>query len=307
MKWFSLFPVAVAVLAVAACSSTPTVPSDATPQQVLAMANSSRNAGHLSAAVDLYQRVYEDFPRSAQAEPAEWFAAETAYSDHRYAKARDIYEDYHEYHPVNHLGELADRMYDIGEKLYDSGKSGLLGLGIFTTSGDALTVMTWITENLRKGKRADDAYMFIARTHIADEQYQEATTDLQTLVDDYPESKWAPEAQYLLGVAWFALNRGPAYDGESLLKARKAFKDYLHRVERSPALKSEYADRIKEAKKQIAEVNERLAEKDLLIAAFYRSVERPKAAEIYEKAARKDYPDAKAVKAIRKQTEKKGE
>ena len=285
---------AALLLLVAACGSTPKVPAGATAEQVDAMAEEKREANQLDAAEALYTVVYEDYPGSPLAEPAEWLAAESAFADGRLKDARDIYQDYHEIHPVARLADLGERMYGIGETLYEEGQKGIL-FGIFPTMGQAVRTMEWITLNLRNGSRADDAYQFLGRIHMADENYDAATADFDALLDTYPESEWALEARYLLGVCWLELNRGPAYDLDSLRKARTAFETFLREAERTEARAQDNAARIAEARSQLAEVNTRIAEKQLVIADFYESVERPEAAKIYLGNAIRDYPDSDAA------------
>lgn len=288
-----------AALVVAACASGPAVPENATADDVYAMAETARESGDADRAIDLYERVYEDFPSSPRAEEAEWRAAETAFADGQLDKAQEIYRDYHEFHPVSRLGDLGDRMYVIGEKLYAAGESGLLGLGIFPTTAAATAAMTFITEKLRTHERADDAYMFLARKQMENRDYEEATANLDALLENYPEREWALEARFLLGVAWLELNRGPAYDLDSLVEARAAFTRYIREVERSDARKAEYADRLNEARAKIAEVDRRIAEKKVLIAEFYIEVEREDAARIYLEDVAKNHPDTEAAKRAR--------
>lgn len=289
----------VAALLVAACASGPKVPEGATADDVYAMAEAAREQGDADRAIDLYERVYEDFPTAPMAEEAEWRAAETAFADGQYDKAKEIYQDYHEFHPVSKLGDLGDRMYTIGEKLYAAGESGLLGLGMFPTTSAGTSAMTWITEKLRTHERADDAYMFLAQKQMENRDYEEATANLEALLENYPEREWALEARFLLGEAWLALNRGPAYDLDSLVEARAAFSRYIREVERSEARKAEYADRLETARARIAEVDRRLAEKKLLIADFYMDVERPEAARIYLEDAVENYPDTEAARTAK--------
>jgi outer membrane protein assembly factor BamD (BamD/ComL family) len=285
----------VSVLAFGAgCASSVKVPEGATPSEIFAMAKSYEDKDDFDSARTLYEKVYEDYPTSEEAREAGWLAAGMSYRLDDIKAARKEYQDFHDTHPLDHLGELADRMYDIGVRLYEDGQSGLIGLGILTTTEEGIETLTWLTEKLENSTRADDAFFYMGRVRLEAYMYEEAILFLDELIERYPQSEWRFEARFLKGEAHFRMNRGPAYDLESLRLAQAAFEGYLREVKRSPEQEAEYADRIEEAKQRIAAIRQRIAEKDILIADFYESVERPRAVRIYLRDAVTDYGNTEA-------------
>jgi outer membrane protein assembly factor BamD (BamD/ComL family) len=287
----------LAGLALGACAGTgaSAVPAEATPAELLANARSLADAGDVKGARTLYERIVDDHPTAPEFSEASWQVAEMNYRLEEWSRAKEAYEDYNDLHPLGNLSELEDRMYEVGRNLYLEGSSGLLGLGIFTSLSPSRETMTFIAEKLDSGSRADDALLFLGKTSILEYKNQVAADFLELLLERYPESEWALEARYYRGWAYWLENRGAPYDLASLLKARGAFQDYLRVVERDPARRTEYSERIAEVRQNVSEVEATLAEKNVLIARFYLSQERPEAARPYLERTVRDYPETEGA------------
>ena len=296
MKSIIFVLIMVSVAVAVGCSSTggTKLPDDATASQIFAAAEALRQEGRLDAAADLYERIYDDFPGSDEAVAAQWLAAEIEFEQGNWKSARAAYQEFHKANPMRQIGEIETRMYSIGEALYEDGKSGLFGLGLFPSREQAVQTMLWISTNLDKGPLADDALIFAARSRLETTDEEDAVMYLEELLTRYPESEWHLEARYLSGVTHLRMNRGPAYDLGALNDARRAFTRYIAELERDPAKKLEYADRLAEARENIVEIDNRIAAKNLLIAEYYLEVERMDAARLYLERTARDYPQTDA-------------
>jgi outer membrane protein assembly factor BamD (BamD/ComL family) len=259
----------------------------------------ARDDGDIERARDLFANLVDKHPSSPDAREAEWLAATLTYQLEEYRAAKKRLVDFHETHPLAHLGELEDLLYSIGEKLYEQGKSGLMGLGILETTERGFETMKWITENLRQGSRADDALFFMARVRLDERRFEETVDYCGFLLEDYPESEWRYQAMLLKGRAHLAMNRGPAYDLDSLVKAKRELDRYISKVERNPALASDQAQPLAEAKVLLGEVARRIAEKNLLIGQWYVSQERYAAAKLYLDVAAEKHADTEAGRKAR--------
>ncbi|MHC4473637.1 MAG: outer membrane protein assembly factor BamD, partial [Planctomycetota bacterium] len=173
------------------------------------------------------------------------------------------------------------------------------GLSILPTSERGIETMQWITDNLRPGERVDDAYFFMARARFEDREFEETVDFCAFLLDDYPDSEWRYPAILLKGRAHFELNRGPAYDLDSLVDAKKELSRYIREVERDATRGREYAEQLAEAKAILMEVDLRIAEKNLLIGQWYVSQERYRAAKLYLDVAAEQHPDTEAGREAR--------
>ncbi len=286
------------------CGSTAgKVPDDAPASEVFAAAQASQEAGRLKTARDLYERVYEDYPTADEATEAGWLEAEMMYRREEFKSARTTFQEFHETHPLYRLGELENRLYHIGEEIFADGQSGLLGLGMFPTSATGIAVMQWIADNLPTGARADDALMFMARANMDLREYADATINLEEILTRYQQSEWVFEARYLLAESLLAQNRGAPYDLLVLRQGKEVFKRYIQILESDEVRRTEYADRLVQARKRVVEIDRRLAEKNILIAEFYISVQRVDSAVYYLETATRMYPDTDAAEDARQMLE----
>jgi len=286
----------LATVAAVACSSSVKIPEGMVPSQAKAEADALMEDGNYARAGRYYEAIASDFPRTPEAGAAEWLMAEAAYRDGELKTAQEFYQEYYTSHPLENLGVLGERMYSIGVERFERGRGGLVGLGIFPTSERGLKALEWVTQKLPNGTRADDAYFFIGKARIRYYEFDEAVMNFDQILTRYPQSEWVHEARFLRGESYMAINRGPPYDRDSLLRARRDFREYIRIIERSEALRTEYADRLETAKARVAEVTERLGRKSVLIADFYRSQERFEAERLYLEAAAKRYPETEAGK-----------
>jgi len=283
-------------IAAAGCSSTgPDVPDGASAEEIFAAAESTAAAGNQMAAIDLYDRILDEYPSSQEARMSEWQAAEAAFAMEDFEEALVRYKQYHAVHPMDRLGPIENRSYEIGERLYGDGQGGLLGLGIFSTSEKGIETMRWITENLRNGSRADDAYIYMGERRLEERSYQEAVIYFEEILNHYQESEWYLKALLLKAQAHLNLNRGARYDMGALKLARKELNRYVRAMERDPVRKNEYAGQIAEARANLKLIDDRMAERKLQIARFYIEQERQGAADIYLNDAIADYPGTEAA------------
>ncbi|MEN8148411.1 MAG: outer membrane protein assembly factor BamD [Planctomycetota bacterium] len=286
---------AVVAVAAAGCRTSPaSIPHGATAAEVKAIADAELAAKNYPTAARTYELLIDDYPRTPEADAAWWLAAEAWYFNGDLKLAQESYEDFHDAFHLHNLGVLGERMYDIGVRRYERGKSGLAGLGIMKTSDSGLRALTWITEKLHNGSRADDAYFFVGRARLRGYEFDEAVLNFSQILDDYPQSEWTYEARFLRGIAYRRINRGAAYDLDSLILARADFAIYIRIIERSEALRTEYADRLADAKEQLEEIDGLLAAKSVLIADFYRGRERFSAERMYLEHASRRYPETEA-------------
>ena len=271
------------------------VPDDAESSVVFAAAEASREAGDLDTAEDLYERVYEDYPKSPERIEAGWLEAEMMFAQGDYKAAKTAFQEFYEKHRMYRLGELENRLYVIGDSLFEDGQSGLLGLGVFPTSALGIGTMQWIVDNLPKGSRADDALMFMARANMDLREYLEATIQLEMILEHYQQREWVFEARYLLGEALLAENRGADYDLLVLRQSKAIFQRYIEIIENDEVRRTEYAERVERAKERVVEIDRRLSDKNLKIAEYYISVQRDESAKFYLETAIRMYPDTDAA------------
>ena len=226
----------------------------------------------LVAAGDLRRSpLFEDFPGSPLAPEAQYQAAECAFREGRLYAAGELFTKYIEDRPLSpHIEAVEKRLFDIGRRLIEDGRRGLWGTGIFTTSEEGVHLLRKMVTLLPTGTWADDALLECGRYYATERDFVGAESVLDELLKNYSGSEWRLEARFLLAWTFRTDNRGPAYDGEKLRRARTHFETYAHSFDGDPARAAEYAERIAAARAEVDAIDADLARKALLRARFYR-------------------------------------
>jgi outer membrane protein assembly factor BamD len=131
------------------------------------------------------------------------------------------------------------------------------------------------------GDRADDALIGLGDAHRAIEDYAAAEDEYQTLLSDYPRSPLVPEAVYKLGLSYYDQSL-PAELDQTM--TRKAIEELDYFVTTYPE-----SGFVPEARERIAELQERLAEKDYEAAVLYIQLGDLRAARVYFEAVAQDH------------------
>ena len=112
MKLARMFLIFVFLLSLTGCAwwSGPSGPS--TPESLFQQAQEEYHDGDYNDAIELFQRVTEEYPLSEYAMPAELGVADSYFSDEDYISAEANYTDFMEFHPTS--DNLPYVMFQIG-------------------------------------------------------------------------------------------------------------------------------------------------------------------------------------------------
>jgi len=130
---------------------------------------------------------------------------------------------------------------------------------------------------------ADDALVGLADAYREVGDYALAEAEYLRLRQDYPRSPLVADTEYKLGLVYLAQSRPAALDQATTLSAIDQFNRYLTRYPES----AHAAD----ARRYVAELRGRLAEKEFSSAELYMTLGNPAAARIYYEAVVADYSD----------------
>jgi hypothetical protein len=165
--------------------------------------------------------------------------------------------------PLHHERVAAgDLLVDIG--LYLSTHPSHF-LWVFTSHDDAEEVLEYAILNDPWSARCDEANATLARLYEEDREWRQAIDRNEKLVLNFPQSRFRPYAQARVPHLRLRALKSPEYDRNELLLARKELEDWLNRyagTDLEPAVRADLTDGLR-----------RLAESDLLIARFYRTVD----------------------------------
>lgn len=165
--------------------------------------------------------------------------------------------------------------------------------------------------NIYQGtSRADEVYYYYAKSHFGMNDNLMAGHWFRTLVKDFPKSKYAEEAQYMIGYCYYLDSPKPRLDQQVTQKAIDALRLYINLYPNS--------ERVEEANRLIIELRDKLVYKSFLSGKLYYDLGNYKAAVVALNNSLKEYPDtryreelmfmllkAKYLLAIRSVVEKK--
>ncbi len=166
----------------------------------------------------------------------------------------------------------AEQYFHYAKKLFDDED--------YYEAADQFTV---VTLRYPASAIADSAQYYLAESHFKMKEYLIAAAEFEKLVNNMPHSKLVPLAEYKLALSYYKLSPRPELDQEYTHKAIRQFQLFLEENPTSP-LKDD-------AMKKIAELRNKLAQKDYKNADIYRKMHEYKAAIIYYDLVLQNYYD----------------
>ena len=255
------------------------------------------------------QRRYRDastrWPKSRLEEDSLFMVGESFFFRDKYDDARDAYAELIDKYPnTRHLNLIVDRQWDIAQywekKYFDSWQTPLSVNAYdktrptLDTIGHALKMYESIRLNDPTGPRADDAIMATAGIHFRRKRYADADYHYTLLRTEYPRSEFQFEA-HLLGLqAKLHEYQGPDYDGSPLDEAKLLAKQL--RTQFAGRLSAEEKERLRKVQ---AELNMKIAQRDLRMAEYYDDKRQFGAAREYYGKLIEQYPDSELAQHSR--------
>jgi outer membrane protein assembly factor BamD len=206
-------------------------------------------------------------------------------------KMADFWNAYKSYqvvvkkHPGSQFFELAiERMFAIGN-LYLSGEpQRLWKIPLLPSMDKTVEIYDAVIKAAPYGKMAPAAYFQMGQARERQGKWSDAITAYTTILDKYPGSEYADDAQYQIGYAWFKAASQPEYDQSAGEKSIEAFEDFLVRYPRS--------EKVAQAREHIESLRGRITQGAFNIARFYENQKNHKAAFIYYNEVVRQSPDS---------------
>jgi outer membrane protein assembly factor BamD (BamD/ComL family) len=281
------------------------------------------DAAQLAGARELYRRgEYKDagklFHKVADntknppsvAEEARYYEADCLRLEHHYPKAADTYNKlltdfpstaYRE-QALNHMFEIANYWLEDTreemqlEKEKKEGKRWMVLTPVchfekakpfLDEEGRAMEKLEQVRYNDITGPLADKALFLAGSVKFYREDYKEADHYFSQLVTMHPNSPLASRAVELAIISKHMSTGGALYDGRKVAEARQLVHKALENYPDLAAQKNDFLQR------QLVGINLQQAEKDYLIAEFYRRTGHPGSAYFYYEIVRRRYPGTK--------------
>jgi outer membrane protein assembly factor BamD len=134
---------------------------------------------------------------------------------------------------------------------------------------------------------SDTATYYLAKSWIGLNKPEDAKTEVERLLQSFPNCAFSEEAHYLIGYCSYLASNPWYLDQANTKEAESKLKEF---IENYP--KSVYVD---SAQLYIGKCQEKLAEKQFQAARFYEKISQFEAAIVYYKAIIEDFPDSKLI------------
>jgi outer membrane assembly lipoprotein YfiO len=134
---------------------------------------------------------------------------------------------------------------------------------------------------------ADSAQYLLGRSMYVGKSYAEAAVEFAILGREYPRSELRDDASYYECLSYSQQMRSAQLDPTFALRARTCLQEFLLRYPET--------DLGGEARKRIAEIDDRLAEKEYRLGVLFAKMKRPAAARVYLEGLVQTYPQSRWV------------
>lgn len=272
-----------------------------TPGEQLIFALEFYKSKQYDEAVRELDKLLKHYPRSMEAPDAQFYIGVCAEEQ---GKLFDAFKNYQlgidKYPFSERSSAIVEKQYNIALKLLEGGDNR--GFFIETVTGashDVIEVFRAVIKNAPYGKYAAPSQYKIGLYLLEKNLFQEARDELEKVINDYPDSEWAKAARYQIALSDAKRSSDPQYDQKVTRSAIDEFKDF---VKDNPDV--ELSDK---AKNEIHKLNEKEAENQFVIAAFYEKQKKYDSAKTYYTSIVEDYQTTSwAKKALNRLQEIEG-
>ncbi len=286
---------AFAVTLPAGCAGSPPVLPSNRAGEILVRAQRALEAGKVELAGRLLDTLEKRKLRSRDEEKYLFLQARYYYRSRRPWKAFLKLETLASRFPVTSYAPQAAWMeFQIGKYLLHA-RGGFLGL--FSQKSYGIRVLKHLAINWPqqtepgnpKNVLADDAQALLGQDLWEERDWEGVVARYSRLVQDYPDSEWAPLAYFRIAMAWFYQVEGPRYDLGIMKKAERELSLFLKRKKGNPR-------QWKKARKSLDQLHQWMAQRAYRTAHYYMTVGSPVGAWIYLKELVEQYPGTRAAR-----------
>jgi TolA-binding protein len=281
----------------------------------LAGAKELYRRGDYPAAEKLFAKIANNTKNAAQvAEEARYYEADCLRLQSRYPKAADTYKKCLDDFPSGlkhdeankHMFDIANYWLDETRKAMETAQEQKDGKRWFSSSvkfvhwedtkplldmeGRAMDLLEYVHINDPVGPLGEKALFYMGSVKFFREDYTEADHYFSQIPNSRPNSELAPKATELAIISKQLSTGGPEYDGRKCMEARQMIDMALRNYPTLAEKKGQFLER------QVWSINQQEADRDFLVAEFYKRTGHPGAAYFYYELVRRRYPGSKYAK-----------
>jgi outer membrane protein assembly factor BamD len=243
-------------------------------QELFQAGQEAEKRGNLKRAISAYRSLVRKHPKDALAPGAAYRTSELLEQSHQYLLAAGAYRAVVERYPTSpHFNDAIEGQFRIGEMYLNGKKIKLLGISVANSLDHAVEIFAAIVRTAPYGKYTARAQFDIGRAREKEGAGPAAIQAYQAVVEKFPNSPVAPDAQYQVGYIYLTASRQGTKDVSAAANARTAFQDFLFRYPNS--------EKAAQARANLAQLEHKQTSSSLDIAKYYDKQKYFRAAVIY--------------------------
>lgn len=278
-----LFALASSAVLLASCGSDTDGPplaghsgaNNASGDQLYQQAKQADDSGDQGKALKLYGKTAEDYPMSSSAAQARLREAQLLEQKGEVLKAFDSYQKLLERYQGSGLYSNAlNRQASLAQSAADGEvKTSFLGLKSGLATEKVVKMLEQVRDNAPRSATASKAQFTIGALYQSRKEEKQAILGYRKLVNDYHDSREAPEGQFRIGKVYIESADRGNQNQATLAQAREALEDYLNQYPGH--------GRNAEARKLLSELGGRNVQKTFDVAEFYLKTGETESAKVY--------------------------
>lgn len=258
----------------------------------MAVARNYEQTGQLGAALSSYRHLVRQFPGAGEAPEAQFKVAQLEEKAGDFARAFNSYQRLIERYPrSDRFDQAIERQFEIATLFLEGERMRLLGIPTFPSMERAVEMFQKVVENAPFSRYAPMAQFNIGLAREKQGHTAQAIAAYQETLDRYPDSEVADDAMYQVGYTWMQASRSGSYDQSATLRAIEAFEDFIFRFPES--------EKVPQARENLEILGGREVEGTYKVARFYDHQKSYRAAVIYYNDVVRLSPDSEEADRAR--------
>lgn len=240
-----------------------------------------------------FQKLLKRYHDAREAADAQYYIGRCREEEGDYYEAFKTYRKTIQTYPsTTRFDEILERMYQIGNLFLAGQKRRVLGsAAILPARHKAIEVFGAIVEDGPFSDYGELAQYKLGVAHLAFEEYEQAVSAFEQLIERYPQSALVDDARFQLAQASLKGTFKPGYDQHPTDRAIEELKIFVDNYGTS--------DLAPTAVERLETLRERRAEHEFQVAQFYERRHHPESALLYYQGIVAQYPETSwAPKAV---------
>jgi outer membrane protein assembly factor BamD (BamD/ComL family) len=250
------------------------------------------STGQTAKAKRAFDNLKKDYPEFAGADFDAFVKGELLYSKRKYVEASRAYDDFLERYPTSMFYQSAlERQQQISTAFLYGQKRVALKVIKMNAYEEGAEIANNIADRAGDSPAAKKALETLALSREKRGVYEEAYQAWSNAASRWPTGEMGQTSLMGMARSLESAYKGPAFDGKVLASARSYYSEYIKRYPES-------AQQLNLTEK-VAELDEKLVQKELLIADYYARTNSTAAADFYYEQIIADWPGCEATQTAR--------